>query len=198
MQFYLLKPNERTLKIGYYRMPFSVIKDQYTIIPDHSKFKSKNRTTYQITDSILASLQNQYPKLATIFVSKHQRGISLENLNFDDKRKVLQQLTNDSTIAFVCQLFTVVNKNRIAFCDYRVYAEITINKPEDFKQTAFALGFTDIRADIGSNRYWLTYKSKMIDEDFFEAYKKLTENRLVLSAHFNSYYEAEWDNKMKR
>lgn len=194
MQFFLLKPNERTMKIGYYRMPFSVLKNQYTIIPDYSKFKNKNQTTYQITDSIIAALQKQFPKIATIMVSKHQSGVNLQYLSYDDQYKVIMKLTNDSNIAFVCNLFTVMNKNRIAFCNNQVYAEININKPEEFKQAALALGFTDIRADIGSNRFGLTHASgKLIDNGFFEAFEKLTQHPLVLSAHFNSYHEPELD-----
>lgn len=197
IQFFLLKPNERTMKIGYYLMPFSVIKDQYSIVPDYSKFKSKNRTTYQITDSILASLINKYPKIASVLVSKHQRGIDLGSLSFDEKKKVLMQLTNDSTIAFVCQLFTVMNKNRIAFCNNKIYAEINNEDLEDFKKKAAALGYTNISADIGSNRYWLTHESKLIDEGFFESYERLTKNPLVQSAHFNTYFEPEPDNYIK-
>ena len=185
------------MKIGYYQMPFSVIKDQYTIVPDYSKFKSKNRTSYQIIDSILASLIKKYPIIATVLVSKHQRGIDLGSLSFDEKKKVLMQLTNDSTIAFVCQLFTVMNKNRIAFCNNKIYAEINNEDLEDFKKKAAELGYTNISADIGSNRYWLTHESKLIDEGFFESYEKLTKNPLVQSAHFNSYFEPEPDNYIK-
>jgi hypothetical protein len=197
IQFFLLKPNERTMKIGYYQMPFSVLKDQYTIVPDYSKFKSKNRTTYQITDSILASLINKYPKIASVLVSKHQRGIDLRSLSFDEKKKVLMQLTNDSTIAFVCQLFTVMNKNRIAFCNNKIYAEINNEDLADFKKKAAELGYTNISADTGSNRYWLTHESKLIDEGFFESYERLTKNPLVQSAHFNTYFEPEPDNYIK-
>ena len=197
IQFFLLKPNERTMKIGYYQMPFSVLKDQYTIVPDYSKFISKNRTSYQIIDSILASLIKIYPRIATVLVSKHQRGIDLGSLSFDEKKKVLMQLTNDSTIAFVCQLFTVMNKNRIAFCNNKIYAEINNEDLEDFKKKAAELGYTNISADIGSNRYWLTHESKLIDEGFFESYEKLTKNPLVQSAHFNSYFEPEPDNYIK-
>ncbi len=194
MQFFLLKPNERTMKIGYYRMPFSVLKNQYTIIPDYSKFKNKNQTTYQITDSIITALQKQFPKIATVMVSKHQSGVNLQYLSYDDQYKVIMKLTNDSNIAFVCNFFTVMNKNRIAFCNNQVYAEININKPEEFKQAALALGFKDIRADIGSNRFGLTHVSgKLIDNGFFEAFEKLTQHPLVLSAHFNSYHEPELD-----
>ncbi len=197
MQFYLLKPNERTLKFGYYQTPFSVLKDQYTIILDHSKFKNKNRTTYQINDSILAALQKKYPKMATVYVSSHQRGIGLQNLNYNEKYKVIMQLTNDSTIAFVCQLFTVMNDSRIAYCDNKVYAEIDIDDADDFKKKALRFGFTDMRADNGSNRYWLTHESKLIDEGFFESYERLTKHPLVLSAHLNTYYEPTLD-RIKR
>lgn len=197
MQFFLLKPNERTLKIGYYRTPFSVLKNQYTIIPDYSKFKNKNKTTYQITDSILTALQKKYPKIATVYVSKHQRGIDLNSLSFDEQYKVIMQLTNDTCIAFVCQLFTVMNKNRITFCNNEVYVELNTTNIEEFKKMALARHFANIRADIGSNRYWLTHAGKLIDESFFESFDRLTKNPLVLSVNFNSYHEAELDNEVK-
>ncbi len=198
MQFFLLKPNERTLKIGYYRTPFSVLKNQYTIILNYQKIKVKNRTTYQITDSILAILQKQYPKIATINVSKHQRGINLQFLSFEDQYKVIMQLTNDTSIAFVCNLFTVMNKNRITFCNNEVFVEINTTDIEAFKKQVLALGFANIRADMGSNRYGLTHAcGKLIDETFFEAFDRLTRNPQVLSAHFNTYHEPELDNNLK-
>lgn len=196
MQFFLLKPNERTIKIGYYRMPFSVLKNQYTIIPDYSKFKNKNKTTYQITDSILTALQKKHPKISTVYVSKHQRGINLSSLNFDEQYKVIMQLTNDTCIRFVCNLFTQMNKNRITFCNNEVYVELNTTNIEDFKKQALALHFANIRTDMGSNRYWLTHAGKLIDESFFEAFDKLTKNPFVLSAHFNTYHEPELDNKI--
>lgn len=198
MQFFLLKPDERTLKIGYYRMPFSVLKNQYTIIPDYSKFTNTNRTTYQITDSILQSLQKQYPKIATVYVSRNQRGIDLSKLSFEEQYKVVMQLTNNSSIRTVCNLYTVMNKNRMAFCNNEVYVELNTTDIEDFKKKALALGFANLRADMGSNRYWLTHASaKLIDEGFFEAFDRLTRNPMVISAHFNSYYEPELDNRIK-
>lgn len=197
MQFFLLKPNERTMKIGYYRMPFSVLKNQYTIIPDYSKFKSKNRTTYQITDSILQALEKQYPKIVTVYVSRHQRGIDLSKLSFEDQYKVVMQLTNDTCIRFVCNLFTVMNERRIAFCDNRIYVGFNASNNDTLMEKAKALGFTNPQQDIGSNAFWLTYESKFIDDNFFEAYQNLTQDPLVLSAHFNTYFEPELDNKIK-
>jgi hypothetical protein len=179
-------------------MPFSVLKNQYTIIPDYSKFTNKNRTTYQITDSILQSVQKKYPKIATVYVSKHQRGIDLSKLSFEEQYKVVMELTNNPSISFVCNLYTIMNKNRIAFCNNEVYVEINTTDVEEFKKKALALGFAKIRADMGSNRYWLTHASaKLIDEGFFEAFDRLTRNSMVVSASLNSYHEPELDNKIK-
>lgn len=198
MQFFLLKQDERTLKIGNYQMPFSVLKNQYTIIPDYSKFTNKNRTTYQITDSILQSVQKKYPQIATVYVSKHQRGIDLSKLSFEEQYKVVMELTNNPSISFVCNLYTIMNKNRIAFCNNEVYVEINTTDVEEFKKKALALGFAKIRAYMGSNRYWLTHASaKLIDEGFFEAFDRLTRNPMVVSATLNSYHEPELDNKVK-
>ncbi|MFY7963782.1 MAG: hypothetical protein ACOVO1_02700 [Chitinophagaceae bacterium] len=197
IQFFLLKPNERTMKIGYYQMPFSVLKNQYTIIPDYSKFKSKNRTNYQITDSILTALQKKYPKIATVYVSKHQRGIDLSKLSFNEQYKVIMQLTNDTCISFVCNLFTVMNKNRVSFCNNEVYVELNTTDVEEFKKQALTLHFANVREDISSNKYWLTHAGKLIDESFFESFDRLTKNPLVLSVNFNSYHEAELDNEVK-
>jgi hypothetical protein len=91
-QFFLLKPNERTLKIGYYEMPFCVVKNQYALILNYHRFKSRQKTTYQLTDSIIDELQMQFPKISTVRISRNQRGINLENLEYEERGKVLQQL----------------------------------------------------------------------------------------------------------
>lgn len=192
-QIYLLKPGQRSLSIGGYTMPFNTIEDSYTLIPNYSILKSRLRTTYQITDSIIAALKQNYPKLMYVYVSRNQRGISLSGLTENEKKQLLLRLDQDSSIGFVCQLFTTTNKQRIGYCNNIVYAYIDVDKPDKFKKTAQELGFTDITEDVGYNRFFLTYKSKMIDEDFFDAFKKLTENKLVERAYFNTYMEAEPD-----
>lgn len=91
-----------------------------------------------------------------------------------------------------------MNKNRMAFCNNEVYVEINTTDIEDFKKKALALGFANIRADMGSNRYWLTHESgKLIDEGFFEAFDRLTRNPMVISANLNTYFEPELDNNVK-
>lgn len=196
-QFYLLKPNERTLKIGYYEMPFSVVKDQYAIILNYGYFTSPNKTMYQLTDSFIAALQKQYPKITTVWISKNQRGINLQNLEFETKRDVLQQLTRDSSVAFVCQIFLIGRLQSIGYCNNRVYADIDIQDPEKFRQKALKLGFSNIEIANSNNRFWLTYPGKLLDEGFYEAFDRLTKEKLVFSAFFNSYYEHEVDNNEK-
>ncbi len=193
-QIFLLMPGERRLKIGNYEMPFNVVSNQYAIILNYSRFKSANRTTYQLTDSIISILQKQYPDITTVWISKNQRGINLERLENETREKLLQQLTGDSSISFVSQLFyTNRNPQRLSYCDNRVYADIDIEDPDKFRRTALKLGFSDIEIDMGNNRFWLTYPGKMIDEGFFEAFDKLTREKLVFGAYLNSYFEPELD-----
>jgi len=195
VQFYLLKPGERTIKIGYYETPFKPISDNYSIILDYSKVKDRFKTTYQITDSIINSIQKQYPKIVIVNVSKNMKGISLEWMKGDEKNTLLTQLAEDRNISFVCQLFTITDKEALTYCNNGVYVELKGRDPELLKQAAFKIGFTDMQADMGNNRYWLTYKSKMIDERFFEAYHELTKIPWVLSAYLNTYHEPELETK---
>lgn len=193
IQFYLLKPGERTLKIGYYKTPFQTITDTYAIMLDYSRVKDRFKTTYQITDSIILSLLKQYPKMAEVVISKHMRGISLQGMRPDEKKKLLSQLEEDDGISFVCRLFTITDKEALTYCNNMVYVELNGRDPEPLRKAALKLGFSDMQEDMGNNRYWLRYESKMIDEPFFDAYKKLSELPWVISASLNNYFEPELD-----
>lgn len=195
VQFYLLKPGERTLKIGFYETPFKTINDNYSIILDYAKVKDRFKTTYQITDSIINSLQKQYPQIAIVHISRNMKGISLERMKGDEKNALLAQLAEDRNISFISQLFTITDKEALTYCNNRVYVDLKGRDPELLKQAAFKIGFTDMQVEMGNNRYWLTYKSKMIDERFFEAYHELTKLPWVLSAYLNTYHEPELETK---
>jgi hypothetical protein len=195
-QFYLLIPNERTLKIGYYEMPFKVYKDQYAIVLNYSHFKTHNKTTYQLTDSIIAALQKLYPDIATVWISTNQRGINLQGLAYETREKVLEQLARDSSVAIICQLFSIGRQQRLGYCNNRVYAYIDIEDADKFRKTAQKLGFSNIESDLGNNRFWLTYPDKLIDEGFFESFDRLTREKLVFGAFFNFYFEPELDVKI--
>jgi hypothetical protein len=54
------------------------------------------------------------------------------------------ELTNNPSISFVCNLYTIMNKNRIAFCNNEVYVEINTTDVEEFKKKALALGFAKL------------------------------------------------------
>jgi hypothetical protein len=196
MQLYLLKPNEPTMKIGPYTMPFTIIKDVYVLILNPERmpiYKDEEK----IKDSLYAALLKQYPKLSVVVVGHKQRGISLSGLAEKDKKQLLQELDKNRLVAFVCQLFTATDQHRQSYCNNQVYVNLKVNEMDKFKQTAMELGFTDMRADgYISNNYLLTYKSKLVDEAFFAAFKKLTEHPLVGYAHFSTYSEIQLDNKL--
>jgi hypothetical protein len=79
------------------------------------------------------------------------------------------------------------------YCDNKVIAAIDIDTeyPERFWLNARIMGFSSIETDAGNNRFWLTFPSKLIDDDFFNAFKKLTRQKLVFFANFNSYIAPE-------
>ncbi len=193
IQFYLLKPGERTLKIGYYKTPFETLQDVYAIIPDFSKIKNKNQSYHEVVDSIIASFKKQFPKTMPIVVSRSVRGVSLEFLSTLEKRLALKALVNMPAVSLVSQLFTITDKQIPTHCNNNVYVELNGNNPDSLRKTALSLGFKNMRADMGNNRYWLSYETKLVDETFFEAYKKLTESPWVLSAYFDTYMEVGLD-----
>ena len=195
-EIYLLDPKEKSLKIGHYEMPFNLIKDQYTIVLKYNFPNPKNHTTFELVDSCFTVLKKQYPQILLLNVSKNQKGINLINLSAEEKSKILMQLNKDTCIAFVCQLFTTTPKGAIRYCNNKIYTEIDINDPEDFKRKARKMGFVDVSIDISGNRFWITHKNKLIDEEFFNDYKKLTQHPLVLSASPNMYSEPELENKL--
>lgn len=193
LQFFLLKPGERTMKIGYYHTPFTTIPGHYTIIPDYSFFSNARKTTNQITDSIIQELHRQYPKMAQVYVSKNMRGFSVEHLSAAEKEQLFKRLKEDKGIGFIAQLFTIGDRQAFTYCNNQVFVELKTNQPDSLKKAALAIGFTDMRAEMGNNRYSLTYPGKMIDENFFEAFRKLTELPGVMGVYFNHYYEHEPD-----
>ena len=186
------------MKIGYYHTPFTLIPDQYTIIPDYSFFINSRKTTYQITDSIIQVLQGQYPKMALVYVSKHMRGLSVEHLSKAEKEQLFKRLQADKGIAFISQLFRISDRQALTYCNNQVSVELKTNQSDSLRQAVLAIGFSFMGADIGSNRYTLSYQGKMIDEEFFEAFRKLTELPGVMGVYFNHYFEHEPDTERGR
>jgi hypothetical protein len=195
--FYLLQPGERSLKIGYYATAFSTVANQYALIPDYSILTGRTKSTPQLIDSIIGSLQDQYPTLGKVVVSKNMRAISLQGLTAKEQHLLMKQLKQNKGIAYVCQLFSITDRQVVTYCKNNVYVELDGNNTAGLQDAALQLGFSNMQADVGSNRYWFTYKSKLLDESFFEAFKKLTECPLVKSVFFNHYVEAEIDYGLK-
>lgn len=189
--FYLLKPNQRNLKIGYYEVPFQTIENAFIIIPNYAVFKNKLTNGYEIEASIIESLKLKYPNLIETYWGKYKRGIDISNLSTAERKKLLSELETDSSIGFVCQMFTSVYSQRAGYCNNLVYIESNTENIEILKKMASDLGFINVEINTSYNRFMLTYKSKISDEAFFEAFKKLAEDNRVVAAFFNTYIEAE-------
>lgn len=191
-QFYLLKPNQRSLKIGYYTMPFNTIDDSYALIPNYAVIKSNNKTTNQLVYEMIESLENKYPKLKLISVYRNQPGFNTQYLSSYEKQKLFRQLEQDSNIAVVCKLYSI-NGKQIGFCNNSVYVQTTTDKIGRIRSAASNNGFTNVTEEAGYNRFWLTYTSKILDEEFFEDFKALSENEFIIGTFLNTYINAEPD-----
>lgn len=191
--FYLLRPQESTLKIGDLESPFQLMKDQYAILLNPERIQSAKQTTTKLTNKLIAALQQQYPKLGTVRISAQQTGISLSLLDDKEKAKLLQQLVNDSNVAFICQLYGFNHQPTLFYCDTKVIVNIDIADEGQLRRKALRLGYTKMTIDDGNNRFWLTYPGKLIDARFFDTFDKLTKEKQVLGAYLNQYREPEFD-----
>lgn len=188
-EFYLLKPGERTLKVGYHEMPFQVVENQYSLVFNPFFLRTQKRTLPELMDEVVNRLKKQYPKIALVRMSENQKGFSLVELTISERGEVLQQLVKDSTIALVCQLYTIGRYSRKSYCNNVVYADIDEKEERAFRRKALRLGFSKMELNSGGNRFEFTYPGKLLDESFFEAFHRLTKEKQVRGAFLNSYLE---------
>ncbi len=193
-QFYLLKPGERTLKVGLYRVPFGTMDDTYALIIYPEGNITPKRTYQFVEDSFYTALHKQFPKLAQVVINKHQRGIYTGSLTNNEKQNLMTWLQKNRMVNYICQIYTTTHEKRQAYCNNRVYVHINGYKTDELKKYALDLGFMFSGVDgFSSNNYWFTYKSRLIDEEFFAAYKKLTEHPVVNAVYPSNYGYAEPD-----
>lgn len=198
-QVYLLKPNEPTLVVNGIRVPFYYFDNEIDLKFQYHYFKGVYPT--KVFDVYFEKLVKQFPTIKSVVISEHTdnfkmrrnvttvKGINIGTLNTKEKKLFFDYLSQDTTIAFVSHYFAIGQKNSKITCNNQVYVELSINDISDFKEAAKKLGFTSIRPDMGNNKYFLTYKSKLLNKEFFEAFEKLTEESKVVMAGLNPYMQ---------
>lgn len=188
-EFYLLRPNDATLKIGNKETPFKLYKHQYALILNPNQFAFRSKHAYQAIDSIIAELTNEYPQLLKFEINGQAPGIDIGQLKDQERSKLFKQLSRDTNIAFVSQLYSVKNNSKLLYGDNRVYAVLNIEWPLQFIIQAKIMGFKSVDYDVSNLGYWLTVDSKIIDEKFFKAYNRLSRHRMVNAAYLFEPYK---------
>ena len=196
-QVYLLKPNEPTLVVNGIRMPFYYFENEIDLKFQYQYFKGIYPT--KVFDIYFDKLVKQFPTIKAVVISEHtdnykmhrnvttQKEVNIEALSTKERKLFFDYLNQDTSVAFVSYYFSIGQKNSRLTCNNEVYAELSINNTNDFKEAAKKLGFISIRPDMGNNKYFLTYKSKLINKEFFEAFEKLSEDPKVVMAGLNPY-----------
>lgn len=198
-QVYLLKPNEPTLVVNGIRMPFYFYENEIDLKFNYQYFKDVYPT--KVLDIYFEKLVKLFPTIKYVVVSEHTdnfkmhrdvsivKGINIEALTTKERNLFFDYLNQDTTVAYVSHYFSLGQKNSKIACNNKVYAEINIEDKDDFKNKAKRLGFIDMRQDVGYYKYFLTYKSKIIDKAFFEAFEKLTQEPKIVMAGLNTYIQ---------
>jgi hypothetical protein len=175
-QFFLLKPYENFIPIKKYDIPFTLHRDAYTIVLDNKIALRNNIEKLEKYHFLMDKYLEKYPKLNRTSYNS----FNLQALSTKEKKQLLQEINNDSLITLTSNLFYFPFSKDESFCENRVYINVDENKLNKCKRTMQRLGFSFSKNENGEVDYWyIVYKHKIVDEAFFEAYKKIAKKYFV-------------------
>jgi hypothetical protein len=194
-QFFLVKPYETTLPIKKYDVPFNLYKDAYTIVIDSKITRVNNIGKSEKYNFVMDKYLEQYSKLTRI----NYNSFSLQRLSIKEKRLLLQEINSDSLITLASNLFSFPFSKNEAYCENRIYIDVDENKLNKCKRVIQRLGFNFSKKENGEVDYWyIVYKSKIVDEAFFEAYKKIAKKYFVNKISLSIITDKETNNQLNK
>lgn len=181
-KFFLLHPNEKTIKIRGYEVPFHLQHDTYGIVLDESKIGGKS-TNF---DLLIERYQKKYPKIIKVGIVNNRNAINIKELSHTEQKQLLKEIENDSLILFACNVFSLPFSEDNTTYDNQIYLDVDENRLNKCRRAIKKLGFDFAKSENGEVDYWyIVYRSKIVDEAFFEAYKTIGNFRYVSSASLN-------------
>lgn len=175
-QFFLLKPYQTSVPIKKYDIPFTLYSDAYTIVLDNKITQRNSTEQLEKYHFLIDKYIKQYSKLH----KTDYNSFSLHYLSAKQKKQLLQEIKNDSQITLASNLFSFPFSKDKAYCENRIYIDVDENKLNKCKRVIQKLGFSFSKNENGEVDYWhIVYKSKIVDEAFFEAYKKIAKKYFV-------------------
>ncbi len=194
-QFFLLKPYETTLPIKKYDVPFNLYKDAFTIVIDSKIARVNNIGKSEKYNFVMDKYLEQYPKITRL----NYNSFSLQGLSIREKRALLQEINSDSLITLASNLFSFPFSKNEAFCENRIYIDVDENKLNKCKRVIQRLGFNFSKNENGEVDYWyIVYESKIVDETFLEAYKKIAKKYFVNNILLSIITDKETNNQLNK
>lgn len=194
-QFFLLKPYQASIPIKKYDIPFTLYSDVYTIVLVNKITQRNSTEQLEKYHFLIDQYLKQYPKL-------HKTGynsFSLHNLSAKQKKQLLQEIQNDSLIILASNLFSFPFSKGSAYFEHRIHIDVTENKLNKCKRIIQKLGFSFSKNENGELDYWhIVYKNKIVDEPFFEAYKKIAKMNFVNNISLGIVADRETNNQLNK
>lgn len=153
-QFFLTKPDEKTLPIKSYEVPYHLLTDTYALVPYNNVIQRNSEGTTTKHDIPLDNYLSKYPKLTKVLLMNNQYGIYTKELNSREKKQLLQEIKSDSLIAFAGHVFTFSFSSNPVYCDNHIYLDVDGNKLNKCRRAIQKLGFDFAKNESGEVDYW--------------------------------------------
>ncbi|MFZ4753532.1 MAG: hypothetical protein ACOYLG_09325 [Chitinophagaceae bacterium] len=200
---YLLKPNEDFFYRGQIKYPINMQHQQYKVLfePVYRIFQERPKSIPNMDweKNYMNTILEKYPNLKYYNLGRQEtKGASANAADFmvldlaacsaKERSKILKALENDSNIQSVCKLF---NPDAYQFCDWNIIIRDKKNQPLDpaLIRRARELGFeyTGMQTLNAQQQFTFSYRSKIVDEVFFEAFNQLCSAHNLLPIDLNIY-----------
>ena len=194
-QFFLLKPNETSIPIKKYDIPFTIHSDSYAIVVDNTIAQQNSNEHVKKYNFLMDKYLKQYPKLNRTSYNS----FNLQELLVKEKKQLLQEINNDSLITLASNLFSFPFSKSEAFCENRIYIDVAESKLNKCKRVIERLGFSFSKKENKEVDFWhIFYKHKVVDEAFYEAYKKIAKMNFVNNISLNIVADKETNNQLNK
>jgi hypothetical protein len=194
-QFFLLKPYQASIPIKNYDIPFTLYSNVYTIVLENKITQRNSTEQLEKYHFLMDKYLRQYPRLNRI----NYNSFSLQELSTKQRKQLLQEISNDRLITLASNLFSFPFSKDKAYCENRIYIDVDENKLNKCKRVIQKLGFSFSKKENNEVDYWhIVYKSKIVDEAFFEAYKKIAKTYFVNNISLNIITDQETNNQLNK
>lgn len=194
-QFFLLKPNETSIPIKKYDIPFILHSDVYTIVLDDKMVQQNSTEQLKKYHFLMDKYFEKYSKLTRT----SNNSFNVRALSAKERKQLLKDIKEDSLITLAGNTFSFPFSKGSAYCKQLIYVDVDENKLNKFKRVIQKLDFSFLKKENKEVDYWhIIYKHKVVDEAFFTAYKKLAKLNFVNNISLTIITDQETNNQLNK